>query len=81
MSKPRIEIVGGGLAGMVAAIECAEQGADVRLYEARDSLGGRARSTDGPFRANFGPHALYSTFVTFRRFAGDRAPTATCRTR
>lgn len=59
MSKPRIEVVGGGLAGMVAAIECAEQGAEVLLHEARDSLGGRARSTDGPFRANFGPHALY----------------------
>src|ERR1700709_2261093 len=59
MSKPRIEVVGGGLAGMVAAIECAEQGAEVLLHEARDSLGGRARSTEGPFRANFGPHALY----------------------
>jgi hypothetical protein len=59
MSKPRIEIVGGGLAGLVAAIECAEQGAEVLLREARDSLGGRARSTKGPFRANFGPHALY----------------------
>ncbi len=66
MSKPRIEIVGGGLAGMVAAIECAEQGADVRLYEARNSLGGRARSTDGPFRANFGPHALYKRRSNWR---------------
>ncbi len=31
----------------------------MRLLEAHDSLGGRARSNDGPFKANLGPHALY----------------------
>lgn len=56
----RITVVGGGLAGLVAAIECAEGGAKVRLLEAHDALGGRARSTDGPYKANLGPHALYS---------------------
>src|ERR1700709_1981224 len=59
MSKPRIEVVGGGLAGMVAGIEWAEQGGEVVLHEGGGSPGGRARSTEGPFRANFGPHALY----------------------
>lgn len=69
MSGPAVEIIGGGLAGLVAAIECAEQGADVRLHEAHDSLGGRARSTDGPFRANFGPHALYKGRTNWRWLA------------
>lgn len=69
MSRPRVEVVGGGLAGLVAAIECAEQGADVLLHEARDSLGGRARSTEGPFRANFGPHALYKSRSNWRWLA------------
>jgi phytoene dehydrogenase-like protein len=56
-----ITIVGGGLAGLTAAISCAEQGAPVRLLEAHEELGGRARSTDGPYKANLGPHALLSS--------------------
>ncbi len=58
--KREITIVGGGLAGLVSAIACAEKGAQVRLVEAHDRLGGRARSTDGPYKANLGPHALYT---------------------
>jgi phytoene dehydrogenase-like protein len=54
-----ITVIGGGLAGMVAAIAAAEQGAKVYLYEAHQTLGGRARSTPPPFVANDGPHALY----------------------
>jgi protoporphyrinogen oxidase len=69
MNGPRVEVVGGGLAGLVAAIECAEQGADVSLHEAHASLGGRARSTSGPFRANFGPHALYKGRANWRWLA------------
>ncbi len=56
----QITVVGGGLAGLTAAIACAEGGASVRLLEAHDALGGRARSADGPYKANLGPHALYS---------------------
>ncbi len=55
----RITIVGGGLAGLTAAIECAEGGAEVRLLEAHDVLGGRARSMAGPYKANLGPHVIY----------------------
>jgi len=55
----QITIVGGGLAGLTAAIACAEGGANVSLLEARSALGGRARSSDGPYKANFGPHVLY----------------------
>src|SRR5207245_2520671 len=54
-----VTIVGGGLAGLTAAISCAEQGAEATVLEAHRELGGRARSCDGPFVANLGPHALY----------------------
>jgi phytoene dehydrogenase-like protein len=54
-----ITIVGGGLAGLVAAIACGEDGAEVRLLEAHEELGGRARSKSGPYKANLGPHVIY----------------------
>jgi hypothetical protein len=58
-SGPQVTIVGGGIAGLVAAIRCAQQGNQVQLHEATGKLGGRARSADGPYSANYGPHALY----------------------
>ncbi|HMJ03919.1 MAG TPA: NAD(P)-binding protein [Conexibacter sp.] len=66
-----ITVVGGGIAGLVASIACAEGGAPVRLLEAHDQLGGRGRSTDGPYAANFGPHALYAN-GTLWRFLAER---------
>jgi NAD(P)-binding Rossmann-like domain len=56
----QITVVGGGLAGLTAAIACAEEGGKVRLLEAHETLGGRARSDAAPYKTNFGPHALYS---------------------
>jgi hypothetical protein len=55
-----VTVVGGGLAGLIAAIEVAEQGVPVRLLEARSRLGGRGTSRTGPYAANLGPHALYA---------------------
>lgn len=60
-----ITIIGGGVAGLTAAIECAERGAAVKLFEARSEFGGRARSTDGEYKANLGPHAIYKGGVLF----------------
>jgi squalene-associated FAD-dependent desaturase len=40
MSGGRVAVVGGGLAGLAAAVECAGAGASVTLYEARPRLGG-----------------------------------------
>jgi zeta-carotene desaturase len=46
--SPRIIIVGGGLAGMAAAVALESVGADVTLIESRRSLGGRASSFEDP---------------------------------
>ena len=54
-----ITVIGGGVAGLTAAITCAERGAKVRLFEAHETVGGRARSAAGPYKANLGPHAIY----------------------
>ena len=55
----KITVIGGGLAGLVAAIETAEAGANVELLEAHRMLGGRARSSRGDYVANLGPHVVY----------------------
>jgi len=44
MSGPRITVVGGGLAGIAAALSCADGGAEVTLVEVRPRLGGAAYS-------------------------------------
>src|SRR5439155_24003633 len=41
---PRIAIVGGGLAGLAAAVALAPRGCNVELFESRRKLGGRAGS-------------------------------------
>lgn len=56
----QLTIVGGGLGGLVAAVAAREAGFEVTLHEAHSALGGRARTTPGPYRANWGPHALYA---------------------
>ncbi|MGH2909270.1 MAG: FAD-dependent oxidoreductase, partial [Solirubrobacteraceae bacterium] len=35
----KITVIGGGVAGLTAAITCAEHGAEVELFEASESLG------------------------------------------
>ncbi|MFF5895515.1 NAD(P)-binding protein [Streptomyces argenteolus] len=55
----RIHVVGGGLAGLTAAITAAESRVPVTLHEAHHTLGGRARTSDGRYLTNEGPHALY----------------------
>ncbi|RKS07468.1 phytoene dehydrogenase-like protein [Nocardiopsis sp. Huas11] len=60
-----LTVVGGGLAGLTAAIAGAEKGAHVTLFEAHTTLGGRARSTPGPYVVNEGPHVLYSDSAPF----------------
>lgn len=60
LKRRQVDIVGGGLAGLLAAIELAREGAQVTVLEAAGEFGGRARTreVDG-FLFNRGPHALY----------------------
>jgi hydroxysqualene dehydroxylase len=44
MSGARVLVIGGGLAGITAALDCAEEGAEVTLVEVRRRLGGAAYS-------------------------------------
>lgn len=46
MSGPHVAVVGGGLAGLAAAIACQDAGARVTLLEARARLGGATWSTE-----------------------------------
>ncbi|MYV67938.1 FAD-dependent oxidoreductase, partial [Streptomyces sp. SID2131] len=75
----KLTIVGGGFAGLTAAVTAAEAGTAVTLYEAHRALGGRARTAEGPYRTNDGPHALYSggphwTWLKQRGLLGPLAP-------
>ncbi|MEO3797404.1 FAD-dependent oxidoreductase [Nonomuraea sp. B10E15] len=56
----KITVIGGGLAGLTAAITCAEAGADVTLHEAHRTLGGRGRATPAPYVAHEGAHVFYA---------------------
>lgn len=58
--KRQLVVVGGGFAGLTAALTAAEAGTEVTVHEAHSALGGRARTAAGPYRTNEGPHALYN---------------------
>jgi NADPH-dependent 2,4-dienoyl-CoA reductase/sulfur reductase-like enzyme len=56
-----IVIVGGGLAGLTAAVTLARTGRRVTLLEKSEHLGGRAITEQKQgFAFNLGPHALYA---------------------
>lgn len=83
MPTPRstraLTVIGGGLAGLTAAITAAEAGAQVTVHEAHHTLGGRARTADAPYRTHQGPHALYDggphwTWLARRDLLGPTAP-------
>jgi phytoene dehydrogenase-like protein len=60
LASGQVAVVGGGIAGLVAAARIAQRGVPVTLVEKTSHVGGRAvtRNRDG-FLFNLGPHALY----------------------
>src|SRR5581483_9570090 len=68
MTALRVAVVGGGLAGITAALECADAGADVTLFEARPRLGGATFSInrDGYMLDN-GQHIALRCCTEYRR--------------
>lgn len=67
---PRVAIVGGGWAGLAAAVELAARGVPVALFEAARQLGGRARTVawDGMSLDN-GQHLLIGAYRETLRLA------------
>jgi squalene-associated FAD-dependent desaturase len=62
-----VVIVGGGLAGITAALECADAGADVTLLESRGRLGGAAYSfTRDGIVADNGQHVFLRCCTAYR---------------
>ncbi|WP_289509316.1 hydroxysqualene dehydroxylase HpnE [Hydrogenophaga sp. 2FB] len=68
-SSLKLAIVGAGWAGMAAAVEAASRGADVTVFEAARTLGGRARALnaslpDGtPLTLDNGQHILIGAYA------------------
>ena len=74
MNRPkRVAVVGGGLAGLAAALELVDGGHDVVLHEARPTLGGAVqtlpeRDGDPPPPPDNGQHIALGCFTEYRRF-------------
>jgi squalene-associated FAD-dependent desaturase len=69
--SPRVVVIGGGLAGITAAIALAESGADVTLLEARPRLGGATSSfaRDG-LTIDTGQHVFLGCCSAYRGLLG-----------
>lgn len=64
----RIAVIGGGLAGIAAALRCADAGAEVRLLEARPRLGGLTHSFQrGALQVDNGQHVFLRCCTAYRQ--------------
>ena len=62
-----VAIIGGGLAGITAAVRCADAGYDVTLYEARPKLGGLTHSfRRGDIDVDNGQHVFLRCCTAYR---------------
>jgi hydroxysqualene dehydroxylase len=83
MSKQKIAIIGGGWAGLAAAVEATQQGHQVSIFEMAPQLGGRARQIEshGTVLDN-GQHILigaYTQTLALMRHVGVDIPNALMR--
>ena len=64
---PRVAVIGGGLAGIAAALDCADAGAEVTLLEVRPRLGGAAYSFEREgLRMDNGQHVFLRCCLAYR---------------
>jgi hypothetical protein len=70
---PRVTVVGGGLAGLTAALRLAERGYRVKLYEQKSMLGGDlgSRPGAGGVELDVYPHMYPSWYHNFWRLLSD----------
>ncbi|MCB0018616.1 MAG: FAD-dependent oxidoreductase, partial [Anaerolineales bacterium] len=62
-----VVVIGGGLAGLTAALALGQAGRQVILLEKAAALGGRAASQQKEgYTFNLGPHALYRSGAAFQ---------------
>jgi squalene-associated FAD-dependent desaturase len=67
MGRGRVVVIGGGLAGISAALACSDAGAEVTLLEARGRLGGAAYSfTRGELTIDNGQHVFLRCCTAYR---------------
>ena len=65
--SPRIAVIGGGLAGITAALHCSDAGAAVTVYEARPRLGGLTFSfRRGELWVDNGQHVFMRCCTAYR---------------
>lgn len=63
----RVAVIGGGLAGITAALCCADSGCQVTLFEARPQLGGLTHSFNrGELRVDNGQHVFLRCCTSYR---------------
>ena len=72
MSRPRVIIVGAGVAGLTAGFRLMQQGCDVTVLEAEDWIGGKTASarTNG-FVVNTGATVLAGSYTALLDLARD----------
>jgi squalene-associated FAD-dependent desaturase len=63
----RVVVIGGGLAGITAALRCADAGRQVTLFESRPQLGGLTHSfSRGELRVDNGQHVFLRCCTSYR---------------
>src|SRR5699024_7902887 len=69
MDRPRVAVIGGGLAGLSAACALVSRGVGVTLLEARSRCGGATFSfSRGGMRVDNGQHVLLRCYEQYRGF-------------